>query len=139
MLFGHTVFLKLKIGLVISNTRSMVVAEGLKLFHVQCIWGRVFVSLGKIFVFKYPQTIFHLVFTWNVYEKDVKRTFLGAQTVQMVPKYIWMWHWYFGASLPLFSILQRNCTLAFMPYNIPWWKNVYITTRINIFCLWIEV
>ena len=36
----------------------MVVAEGPKIFDVHCIWGKIFVSLEKIFVFKYSQTIF---------------------------------------------------------------------------------
>ena len=30
----------------------MVIAECLKIFDVQCIWGRIFASLEKIFVFK---------------------------------------------------------------------------------------
>ena len=40
----------------------MIVAECPKIFDVQYIWGRKFVSLEKIFV-KYLYTIFHLVFT----------------------------------------------------------------------------
>ena len=40
----------------------MVVADGPKIFDVQCIWGRIIVSLEKIFVFKYSQTIPHLDF-----------------------------------------------------------------------------
>ena len=31
----------------------MDVAEEAKTFDVQCIWGRIFVSLEKILVFKY--------------------------------------------------------------------------------------
>ena len=31
----------------------MVVAERPKMFNIQCIWGRIFVSIVKIFVFKY--------------------------------------------------------------------------------------
>ena len=38
------------------------VAEGPKIFDVQCIWGKIFVSLEKNFVFKHSKTIFHLVF-----------------------------------------------------------------------------
>ena len=62
--FGHTVFLKLRIGWFSDTQKSLVVvAECPKLFDVQCIWGRIFVSLEKIFVFiKYLQTIFVLVF-----------------------------------------------------------------------------
>ena len=56
----------------------MVVAECPKILDVQCIWGGIFVSLEKIFVFKYSQTIFHLVFTLNIYGKSVTRTFLGT-------------------------------------------------------------
>ena len=62
--FGHTVFLKLRIGQ-FSDTQKlpMVIAGYPKIFDVQCIWGRIFASLEKIFVFKYSQTIFQLVFT----------------------------------------------------------------------------
>ena len=61
--YGHTVFLKLRIGQ-FSDTQNplMVVAESPKIFDVQDIWGRVFVCLEKIFVFKYLQTVFHLIF-----------------------------------------------------------------------------
>ena len=52
--FGHTVFLKLRIGWFSDAQNSpIVVAEGPKIFNVQCICGGIFVSLGKIFVFKY--------------------------------------------------------------------------------------
>ena len=37
----------------------MIAAEGPNMFDVQHIWVKIFVSLGKIFVFKYSQTIFH--------------------------------------------------------------------------------
>ena len=40
----------------------MVVAEGPKIFNVPYIWGRIFVSIGKISVFKYLETMFHVVF-----------------------------------------------------------------------------
>ena len=53
----------------------MVVAECPKVFDVHCIWGRIVVSLEKIFVFKYSYTLFQLVFTWNIYRKKVTRTF----------------------------------------------------------------
>ena len=91
--FEHTFFLKLRIGQ-FSDTKkpSMIVVECRKIFDVQCIWGRIFVSLEKIFVFKYSQTIFHLVFTRNIYGKSVTRNSLGANTVQTLPKYIWMRH-----------------------------------------------
>ena len=39
----------------------MVAAECPKIFDVPCIWGRIFVSLENIFVFKYSQTIFYSV------------------------------------------------------------------------------
>ena len=48
----------------------------------------IFVSLENIFVFKYLQAIFHLVFAWNIY----LYIFLGIHTVQKVPKYSWMQH-----------------------------------------------
>ena len=52
--FGHTVFLKLKIGYFSDTQKNlMVVAEFPKIFDVQCIWGRIFVSLERILVFKY--------------------------------------------------------------------------------------
>ena len=41
----------------------MVVADGRKIFDVQCISGKITVSLEKIFVFKYSHTKFHLDFT----------------------------------------------------------------------------
>ena len=31
----------------------MVVAECPEMFNVQCVWGMIFVSLEKIFAFKY--------------------------------------------------------------------------------------
>ena len=37
------------------------------MFDGQCIWEKIFVSLEKLFVFQYSQTIFHLVFTGNIY------------------------------------------------------------------------
>ena len=78
-IFGHTVFLKLRIGW-FSDTQKppVVVAECQKILDIQYIWGRVFVSIAKIFVFKYSYTIFLLVFTWNIYGKSVARTFFGA-------------------------------------------------------------
>ena len=91
--FWVHLFLEVKewISLVIPNPISpMVVAEFPKTFDRQCICRRIFVSLEKIFHFKYSQTIFHLVFTWNIYGKSVTRTVLGAHMVQMVRKYIWM-------------------------------------------------
>ena len=62
--FGHTNFLKLRIGY-FSDTPNppIVVVEVPKISIVQCIWGRIFVSIGKISVFKYLETIFHVVFT----------------------------------------------------------------------------
>ena len=52
--FGHTVFLKLRIGLFSDAQKlSMVVTECPKIFAVQCFWGRIFVSLEKVFVIKY--------------------------------------------------------------------------------------
>ena len=46
-----------------------------------CPWfGKRYVSPEKIFVFKYSETIFHLVFMWNIYihKKRAPRTYLGA-------------------------------------------------------------
>ena len=37
------------------------------MFDGQCIWEKIFVSLEKLFLFQYSQTIFHLVFTGNIY------------------------------------------------------------------------
>ena len=39
----------------------MVAADCPKIFDAKCIWGRIFVSLEKIFVFNYSYTIFHVV------------------------------------------------------------------------------
>ena len=61
----------------------MVVAECPKIFDFQCIWGRIFVSLENIFVFKY-------FCMENVLQKLFWHIFLGTHTIQIVPKYIWM-------------------------------------------------
>ena len=53
----------------------VIVAEFQKLFDIQCIWGRIFVSLENAFIFKYSQTIFHSIFTRNIHGKNVTRTF----------------------------------------------------------------
>ena len=45
------------------------------IFGAQCIWGRIFDSYAKIFVFKYLKTIFHLCFMWNIYGKSVQELF----------------------------------------------------------------
>ena len=51
--FRDNVYLKLRIGWLRDTQKApMVVAECPKLFDVQCIWGRIFVSLEKIFTFK---------------------------------------------------------------------------------------
>ena len=50
--FGAHRFLEVKDWIVKKNQKtSMVVAEGPKIFNVQCIWGRIFVSLEKVFCF----------------------------------------------------------------------------------------
>ena len=50
--FRDNVYLKLRIGWLRDTQKPpMVVAECPKLFDVQCIWGRIFVSLEKIFAF----------------------------------------------------------------------------------------
>ena len=74
----------------------MIVAECPKIFDVQCIWGRIFVSLEKIFVFQV--LVDYISFSFNV--KYIRKKlqeifwahFLGAHTVKTVPKYIWMRH-----------------------------------------------
>ena len=58
----------------------MAGAEGPEIFGVQCIWERIFAPTEKIFVFKYLQTTFHLVFTRKRYRKSATRTFLVAHT-----------------------------------------------------------
>ena len=92
--FGH----KLRIEW-FSDTQKppLVVAECSKIFDAPCIWGRIFVSLEKIFVFKYFETLFNLVFRWIIHRKKVtiifSAYFLGADTVQTVPEYIWIRSW----------------------------------------------
>ena len=67
----------------------MVVAECPKIFDIQCIWRRIFVSLEK----KSFSFSFYMKYIWKKgYKNFVWHIFLGAHTVQMVPKYIWMWH-----------------------------------------------
>ena len=55
----------------------MVVAEGQKIFCVQCIWERIFVSLKKIFVFKYYQLYF-ILFLREIYMEKVSRELFWA-------------------------------------------------------------
>ena len=76
MFSGHTVFLKLRIGQ-FSDTQKppMVVAEGLKIFDVQWIWRRIFVSFKKIFDFKYSQTISFTFYVNYVWKKCYKNFF----------------------------------------------------------------
>ena len=63
----------------------MDVAESPKIFGVQCIWRRIFVSVEKIFDFKYSRTIFYLVFIWNIYIEKVYKTFLGTIFWALIP------------------------------------------------------
>ena len=62
-------------------------------------FGQGYLCLVKRFLFlNIRKTIFHLVFTWNIYGRKCYKNFLGrifwgAHTVQTVPKYIWMRHW----------------------------------------------
>ena len=50
--FGAHRFLEVKDWIVKWYLKtSMVVAGGPKIFNVQCIWGRIFVSLEKVFCF----------------------------------------------------------------------------------------
>ena len=58
-----------------SPNPPMVVAECQKMLDIQCIWGRIFVSLEKILVFKYSDTIFHLVFCEIYMEKVLQELF----------------------------------------------------------------
>ena len=62
------------------------------MFDGQCIWEKIFVSLEKLFVFQYSQTIFHLVFTGNIYVflNFFGSIFLSTSTLQTAPKYNWM-------------------------------------------------
>ena len=88
--FGRTVFLKLRIGWFSDTPKpSIIEAECPKISDVQCIWGRIFESLEKSFVSQvfvdYISFRFYVKHTW-------KNIFLGAHTVQTVPKYIWMRH-----------------------------------------------
>ena len=53
----------------------MVVAEDLKIFDVQCIRGRIFVSFKKIFDFKYSQTISFTFYVNYVWKKCYKNFF----------------------------------------------------------------
>ena len=72
MFFWHTVFLKLSIGQ-FSDTQNppVVVAEECpKIFDIQCAWGRIFVSLEKIFVCKYCR----LYFTYFLLEICIEKT-----------------------------------------------------------------
>ena len=58
----------------LQSISSLVLSAASDVFDVQCIWGRIFESFEKIFVFKYQQTIFHLGFMSNIYGQSVTRT-----------------------------------------------------------------
>ena len=72
----------------------MVLADGPKIFDVHCIWRSIILSLEKIFVFKnYISFRFYVKYIWKkCYKNFFGYIFLGAHTVQKVPKYIWMRH-----------------------------------------------
>ena len=100
MFFWHTVFLKLSIGQ-FSDTQNppvVVPEECPKIFDIQCAWGRIFVSLEKIFVCKYCRLYFIYFLLEICIEKTLHKllwaVFLGTHTIQTVPKYIWMQHWH---------------------------------------------
>ena len=53
----------------------MVNADDAKIYDFECIQGRIFVSTKKIFVFKYSQTMFHLVLCEIDMEKVLQKFF----------------------------------------------------------------
>ena len=79
-------------------------------------FGKGYLCLLKRFLFL---GIRRLYFTWflrEIHGKIVTRTFFGAifcgaHTVQMVPKYIWMWH------------CQQNISTPSPPPS--WWHNFW--------------
>ena len=71
--FGQTIFLKLNIGyLVIPQKKPCS-------WGTENIWCSLYlgkdISLEKIFVFKYSETVFHVVFIWNMQEKMLQELF----------------------------------------------------------------
>ena len=50
---------------------SLVAVEGTKISDVQCIWGRIFVSLESTFVFKF---LSRLYFIKSLCEIDIEKT-----------------------------------------------------------------
>ena len=83
--FEHIFFLKSRIGQFSDSKKSpMTVAERPKIFDVQCIWLRIFVSLEKIFVFKYLQTISFSFYVKYIWEKCYKK-FLGCIFCAPIP------------------------------------------------------
>ena len=93
--FGHTFFLKLRIGQ-FSDTQKppWVAGECPKKFDVQCIWGRIFVSWKdsrfKVFLDYISFSFYVKLISKKGYKNFFGRIFFGAHTVQTVPKYIWM-------------------------------------------------
>lgn len=105
MFFGHTFFLKLVCEwfLVTIKVSSIVKAEGLRIFNIQCLWESMllFNSFSETYLCllkKSWSTIseifleYHIVaFTWSVHKKEDKRTF---------------WTYFFGVSYVPFSVLH---------------------------------
>ena len=102
------------LGSLVIPKNKMVVHEGPKIFYVQWIWRRIFVSLEKIFVFKCLQTIFHLVFTWNIYGKNYKNFFgrpycSNGTKIHLDAALPSQRNWHNQLSHPSLSHLEQGC------------------------------
>ena len=71
---------------------------GRNMFYIRFIQGRVLVSLRKIFTSKYSISFrFYIIFIWNKCSKSLLRSiFMGVNTVQLLPKQVWVWHWHYN-------------------------------------------
>ena len=82
--FGHTLFLQLKLdGLVIPKNSTMFKA-----------FGEGYLCLLKRFLFLSIHRLYFIQFIREIYMEKVLQEpswthFLGAHTIQMIPKYIW--------------------------------------------------
>ena len=75
----------------------MVVAEGPKIFNIQCVSEGYLCLLKRFFCFQvfvdYISFSFYVKYIWKkCYKNFFRHIVLGVHTIQMVPKYIWMQH-----------------------------------------------
>ena len=103
----------------------MVVTECLKIFNVQCIWGRILCLLKRLLLLS--RKLYFIYILHEIYMAKVTRTFLdlfflGAHTIQTVPKYIWMQHFLYQKKIVQDKWVNLGLKMAH-PHNTgsaPW-------------------